>query len=448
MTKAESFEILKEHVLKTNKTAYDAVPAETADRIIKETQEEYSKYSVQTAASFALKRLKKAKEDESATEIKGIIVGARQLGTNGKIVNALFTGRTGIEIQTWRGEVDTGDKKIRLPVNSIAQLRIIQYEYNGRRYWEVANVIGRKTLTEKEMLENIRKITFDIEDARKVLKLGEYNPPKTIAMRCALAGANAMKEFNKEDKMPIWKKVLTKDGEISAEGAQISLRTRNSKSKNMAWIRVNAPGLMAGRTPIDIEDFNELAQEAVERFENPEDQAAYVASSIEDRPVIVIGSVSRFLGDDENGYTMNINALALMEAEFEPDEVLQGQQQLPKKETVATEVIEETPTEKEKPIEDAPELEEETPEATPETVAPEATSEIDETTLKEVEKKMLFHASIMRKVKQTAARSEKIKALKTVSMEDLKKTKLIPTYSEAVVQTVYDYLLAELETNE
>ena len=225
----------------------------------------------------------------------------------------------------------------------------------------------------------------------------------------------------------------------------------------MTWIRVNAPGLMAGRTPIDIEDFNELAQEAVERFENPEDQAAYVASSIEDRPVIVIGSVSRFLGDDENGYTMNINALALMEAEFEPDEVLQGQQQLPKKETVATEVIEETPTEKEKPIEDAPELKEETPEATPEAVAPETTpetvaqeaaSEIDETTLKEVEKKMLFHASIMRKVKQTAARSEKIKALKTVSMEDLKKTKLIPTYSEAVVQTVYDYLLAELETNE
>lgn len=457
MTKAESFEILKEHVLRTNKTAYDAVPAETADRIIKETQEEYSKYSVQTAASFALKRLKKAKVDESATEIKGIIVGARQLGTNGKIVNALFTGRTGIEIQTWRGEVDTGDKKIRLPVNSIAQLRIIQDEYNGRRYWEVANVIGRKTLTEKEMLENIRKITFDIEDARKVLKLGEYNPPKTIAMRCVLAGANAMKEFNKEDKMPIWKKVLTKEREISAEGVQISLRTRNSKSKNMAWIRVNAPGLMAGRTPIDIEDFNELAQEAVERFENPEDQAAYVASSIEDRPVIVIGSVSRFLGDDENGYTMNINALALMEAEFEPDEVLQGQQQLPKKETVATEVIEETPTEKEKPIEDAPELKEETPETTPEAVAPETTpetvaqeaaSEIDETTLKEVEKKMLFHASIMRKVKQTAARSEKIKALKTVSMEDLKKTKLIPTYSEAVVQTVYDYLLAELETNE
>ena len=448
MTKAESFEILKEHVLRTNKTAYDAVPAETADRIIKETQEEYSKYSVQTAASFALKRLKKAKVDESATEIKGIIVGARQLGTNGKIVNALFTGRTGIEIQTWRGEVDTGDKKIRLPVNSIAQLRIIQDEYNERRYWEVANVIGRKTLTEKEMLENIRKITFDIEDARKVLKLGEYNPPKTIAMRCELAGANAMKEFNREDKIPIWKKVLTKEGEISAEGVQISLRTRNSKSKNMAWIRVNAPGLMAGRTPIDIEDFNELAQEAVERFENPEDQAAYVASSIEDRPVIVIGSVSRFLGDDENGYTMNINALALMEAEFEPDEVLQGQQQLPKKETVATEVIEETPTEKEKPIEDAPELKEETPETTPETVAPEVASEIDETTLKEVEKKMLFHASIMRKVKQTAARSEKIKALKTVSMEDLKKTKLIPTYSEAVVQTVYDYLLAEMGENE
>ena len=93
-------------------------------------------------------------------------------------------------------------------------------------------------------------------------------------------------------------------------------------------------------------------------------------------------------------------------------------------------------------------MKEETPETTPEAVAPEATSEIDETTLKEVEKKMLFHASIMRKVKQTAARSEKIKALKTVSMEDLKKTKLIPTYSEAVVQTVYDYLLAELETNE
>ena len=138
MTKAESFEILKEHVLRTNKTAYDAVPTETADRIIKETQEEYSKYSVQTAASFALKRLKKAKVDESATEIKGIIVGARQLGTNGKIVNALFTGRTGIEIQTWRGEVDTGDKKIRLPVNSIAQLRIIQDEYNGKSYrdWE------------------------------------------------------------------------------------------------------------------------------------------------------------------------------------------------------------------------------------------------------------------------------------------------------------------------
>jgi len=453
MTKAESFEILKEHVLRTNKTAYDAVPTETADRIIKETQEEYSKYSVQTATSFALKRLKKAKVDESATEIKGIIVGARQLGTNGKIVNALFTGRTGIEIQTWRGEVDTGDKKIRLPINSIAQLRILQDEYNGRRYWEVANVIGRKTLTEKEMLENIRKITFDIEDARKVLKLGEYNPPKTIAMKCTLAGANAMKEFNKDEKMPIWKKVLTKEGEISAEGVQISLRTRNSKSKNMAWIRVNAPGLMVGRTPIDIEDFNELAQEAVERFENPEDQATYVGGSIEDRPVIVIGSVSRFLGDDENGYTMNINALALMEAEFEPDEVLQGQQQLPKKETVATEVIEETPAEEEKPIEDAPELEEETPEAvapevTPEAVAQEATPEIDETTLKEVEKKMLFHASIMRKVKQTAARSEKIKALKTVSMEDLKKTKLIPTYSEAVVQTVYDYLLAELETNE
>ena len=35
MTKATSFEILKEHVLRTNKTAYDAVPAETADRIIK-----------------------------------------------------------------------------------------------------------------------------------------------------------------------------------------------------------------------------------------------------------------------------------------------------------------------------------------------------------------------------------------------------------------------------
>ena len=452
MTKAESFEILKEHVLRTNKTAYDAVPAETADRIIKETQEEYSKYSVQTAASFALKRLKKAKVDESATEIKGIIIGARQLGTNGKIVNALFTGRTGIEVQTWRGEVDTGDKKIRLPVNSIAQLRIIQDEYNERRYWEVANVIGRKQLTDDEIKQNIRKITFDIEDARKVLKLGKYNPPKTIAMKCTLAGANAMKEFNKDEKMPIWKEVLTKEGAISAEGVQISLRTRNSKSKNMAWIRVNAPGLVAGRTPIDIEDFNELAQEAVERFENPEDQAAYVASSIEDRPVIVIGSVSQFMGDDENGYTMNINALALMEAEFEPDEVLQGQQQLPKKETVATEVIEETPAEEEKPIEDAPELEETATEAeqeaAPEAVAPEVAPEIDETTLKEVEKKMLFHASIMRKVKQTAARSEKIKALATVSMEDLKKTKLIPTYSEAVVQTVYDYLLAELETNE
>ncbi len=466
-TKDIMAEQFAENVMNTNKSLFESV--KSARQIAIDTHKEYPNYSVQTATSFAIKRIKKAKSDETATDFKGFAIGKRIPGDTGKgpHIFGVMTGRTGIEVKTWKSEVDTGDKKLKFPTNAAVHMKakLEQNDFTNKSEWVAANIMGRNQLTLDEIVTRLSNAgaIMNLDDIRKLIK--KTDPAPVVMARVILAGANASKKFGSEDLQPIWR-VIESNGKITAEGPNLSLRTKKTDGETMAWLR------MTGTAPeyITLEDFTEIAKEVIERFDNPEDQAAYLGNAMEERPAIVIASISKIGGDQENGYAINMNVLALLEATNDSTPLLIGQQPLPEAKVEETPVIEEEP---EKPAEDVPETEIEietveikTPTAPAQTITtpvtepapepvvepvpapvPEKITIIEKTPeIEEIEQKMLWLACLKcGNVPKNAMRSQKIEALKKTSIDDLMKMGAsMKKFNAETVQQVYDSLIASV----
>jgi hypothetical protein len=341
------------NVTTTNPELVKKIP--NANEVIKAAYKEYANYSVQTATGFAMKKLRKAETDGSAKDEQGIIFGAREVvGDSGKgpTVYGLLQGKKGKEIQSWHGMVDLGDKKIKIPQNAAASIKVVVEDYEGRKSYWITNVFGRKPYTREEILAKITEwgAAIELEDIQKLVKI--TNPPPVVVVKMTLANASAMSKYGSKEKQPIY------DKSEKAEGPRVSLRSKKTANGITAWVRITAPKMGTGITPIEIEDFVELCKESIEKYDNPEDQAAWVGGAIDERRVIVIGSVSSIKGDTDNGYTVNINALAILEGDvIGTTSVKQGQQTL-------------TPEEPETPVEEAPILNDTAPVVAPVAATP------------------------------------------------------------------------------
>jgi len=344
-------EISKEAFVKSIETLQPALVAEikkeNATKIIEAVYDEFQTRAIQTATSYAVARMKKARTDLTATEKTGIIIGAREIrgkAKPGPNQYGFFTGRKGIELGAWQGVVDIGDKKIRVPTNSFAKVMIKKDEFNGRESWQVTNVLKKTTKTINEIIKQLVawNAIIELEDVPKLVK--KINPPPVLAMKMRIVGCNAMQNYTTKLKQDVYL-VTDREGK-QVEGINLSLRSEKTETEDgdslMAWVRISAPFAGTGITTVNIEDLPELCKEAVEKFENAEDQAAYVAPALEQREILVIGSIGSIKSDDVYGITINVNALALFEGDIaSASPVLVGQQPIVK--------------EDDKPVEDAPE---------------------------------------------------------------------------------------------
>jgi len=442
-TKDMTVEQFIEAVKTNNTVAFTAVKA--AETVVKDVYGTSGNYSVQTAVSFAVKRLKKAKSDESATDVTGILIGTRIPGGNGKgpTIYGFITGKKGIEVEAWHGVVDTGDVKRKVPECAGARLLIKQEdnEFSQKKEWWINNVVGQKPMTIPEIIEKLTTLgaIISLTDVHKLIK--STNPVQLVAIKATLTGATASRKFDSEDKLPVW----TKNDKY--EGPNFSIRTKK-EGDTMAWLRMVGTGLPY----ILVEDLVDLCRAAIENYENPEDQANFISSAIDERHVIAIVSVSKITDDGgEYGKSINANVLAIMDApdNIQTTEVKQGQQK-----------IDDTPTEPEKPVVDAPPLEEAAPVAAPvveevdlsnmepgpigatETPTEETPAEKTKE-MAEIESKLLFAASMKCGVPGSAMRSQKIAALKKTSLEDLKKMGAMKKLPIEVVEIVYNNLINE-----
>jgi hypothetical protein len=478
MTKLNAIKLedFQNAVKNANKQLVESI--KDSEALIKEVYEGNKNYSVQTATSFAIKRLKKAKSDESATDVKGFVIGKKIQGTTGKgpTIFAIMQGKTGIAVKTWRGEVDIGDKKIKFPNNGAVRIRVKmeRNDFTDKDEYTVANVIARNPIEKDEILKRLEDAgaIITLNDVRKLIK--RTSPEPVVITKVVIGGATASKKFGTDILQPIWF-VNESDGKIKSEGPNVSLRTRKSDDTT-AWIRI----VGVDTEFIQVEDFVDISKESLTRFDDPEDQATYLGYAMEDRTIIVVGGISNISGDNDNGYQMNINAYALFEDIAETTPIVIGQQPLPQEEDEkpieeAPIVTEETPiTEKEKPTEEAPIEVEETkeeinespketenqPEKTPEKEEEKKEEEsetieeikITKTPIKtpqmeEIENKLLFCACIKTgKAKNNSPRSQKIQCLRETSLDDLRMMgaiKKLDAIDAALVTTVYEYLLKE-----
>lgn len=491
-----------ENVRKTDEKLFNEV--KDAETIAKACFDEYKNYAVQTATSWALARLRKAAQDASAKTVMGLIFGAReQTGDSGKGPSffALIQGKKGIEVKNWRREVKVGEKKYRIPDTSIAKISVMEeFEKDSdKKTLLISNIIGHKPKTIEEAVQQLKEwgSVVALKDIPTIVK--NTNPSPIYVIRCKLASASSMKKYQTENSLPIWKetsrKVKGKDGvekEVIVAGPHVSLRTKRD-GDTMAWIRLTAPNTGTGITPVILEDFNEICKEAVKKFEDPIDQAELLGSAIDTREVIVIGAINRIQEDNEGLKTVNIAAHAILEGYVIEETTTPGQQTLtkPEKEETKNEdedaPAEDAPTlddgkeekqviQKEAPKEAQKESPKETPSETPkETSSAETTEEapaleddtqvvqeqeasiepeteakervdVEETLAKEIENKLLYTAGVARKVKKDAGRTLHIKALKTLSIDDIvTKLGLGRKYPVPVIEQVYEDLVAELE---
>ena len=323
--------------------------------IIKTSFDENQKYSVQHGVKDAIARLKKALSDASATQALAIVYGSFEAGP---CAYGMLRGRTGVLIKVWHGLVDTGAAKIRMPTNATVKMLIAEEEDDyGKSVW-VKNVLGKKPMTSQEIMTKLVEwnAILSLDDVRKLIKTTSPNP--VVAMRVELAGANTMNDFKTSVKQDIWKEVNDTEGKLVAAGPNITLRTEKTEdTETMAWLRVLGPKSKDAQPIIELEDFNELCQDASTKFDNPEDQAVWIANMVTGTQVIVIGAVTG-INQNDRGTSINMNVLALLNPTADTSEPIQmGQQALPVEEA---------------PIVDAPDLDSAAPaEQTKVTTSPE-----------------------------------------------------------------------------
>lgn len=465
--------------------------------IIKTSFDENQKYSVQHGVKDAIARLKKALSDASATQALAIVYGSFEAGP---CSYGMLRGRTGVLIKVWHGLVDTGAAKIRMPTNATVKMLIAEEEDNyGKSVW-VKNVLGKKPMTSQEIMAKLVEwnAILSLDDVRKLIKTTSPNP--VVAMRVELAGANTMNDFNTKVKQDIWKEVNDTEGKLVASGPHITLRTEKTEdTETMAWLRVLGPKSKDAQPIIELEDFNELCQDASAKFDNPEDQAVWIANMVTGTQVIVIGAVTG-INNNDRGTSININVLALLNPTADTSEPIQmGQQALPVEEAPIVDApdLEAAPASQEQPkkakppvkqpvapavvepvveepvVEEAVVEEQIIEEAVVEEVTVEPAAEqqaelepmaeddmtleaevvveepepsiVEELTpeLKIIVDKMLFSATLLNGGKQADAYSTKLAAVKKMSLAEVEKMSMMKKFGKENVTVVYNYLMAQ-----
>lgn len=286
------------------------------DDVIESVADENDGYGPGTVARFATAELRRRVEAANAEELSGIIMGSRDRhGKNWPRRHSLVrSSGDHIEVSSWDGALPTDDgTKVPIPVGGAIVRLGCDYDEEYGSY-EAKRLDGVTDLSSPETAEKVSQVATGPDD------LSRDDEYEVVCVRGRVAFVNPQTIF--EDGEP------KNDGPVLMEDARGEAQPHfevalNQEGQTRARGHIERQG--NGRPHVDLPDIEMLLTDAMERFDNPSDQASFIQDALQGLDVILVGNVNSYDRSRDDGDVTNyvdIGLTALVAAD--PDDTDQA----------------------------------------------------------------------------------------------------------------------------
>lgn len=275
--------------------------------IVKNTMEQRKDKSVKVCVSFVKSALNKAIRESEAEEIRGVIVGGKDLYSKNLPVRYSLLRSNGnhVEIVSFDPKVPFGDSHITLQTPCMATVSVKRNpKYNSYAIVNVKDFEVKDATEVSRMLSEIAGIPSDInaEDKYKIVVIkGIINGARPTSKWEKKKDTGKNEEVGKYDVMMD----NSLDPPVKHPVIQLNLmRTRGASDAGDTITRLVFDRMRYTAPTVAMGDLTELCEDAVVSFSTPEEQAAFVGDGLKEREVIAVGVVTNVNAVTSDRYGM------------------------------------------------------------------------------------------------------------------------------------------------
>lgn len=277
------------------------------DAVVRDTMASHPDKTVRVCTSFVKSALNRAIRESEAEEMRGIIVGGKDIYSKNFPVRYALLRSDGshAEIASFDPKVPFGDSQITLQTPCLATVGV---KRNPK--YDSYSLVGVKSFEVKDssevalMLDKIAKMPSEIvaEDKYKI-----------AVVKGIITGARPTSKWEKKQDSGKYEEVgkyevmmgNALDPPVKHPVIQLQLMRTRSKGDTGDTITRLVFDRMRYITPtIAMGDFTELCEDAASSFPTPEEQASFVGDGLNEREVIAVGVVTNVNAVTSDRYGM------------------------------------------------------------------------------------------------------------------------------------------------
>jgi len=259
--------------------------------IASEVVERNSNKSVSVCVSFVKSRLNKLISEAEAEEVRGIIVGGRDIyGKNFPVRYPLIkSDKNHIELSSYDTRVPYGNDKVDIPLMSISTFGVQKStKYNS---YKIVNLRSFEKKTPEEISKLLDKVAIIPSEITAEHKY------RVVVVKGIIDRAQPVGRW--ENREEVGKNPVMMENALgeSVKHPVIQLQLLRSTTKEGVGdtiTRLVFDRMRFSSPTIAMDDMYELCEEASTNFSTPSEQANFVGDGLKDRAVIAVGVVTNF----------------------------------------------------------------------------------------------------------------------------------------------------------
>ena len=282
------------------------------DAVVGEMMDKHKNKTVRVCSSFVKSALNKYIRESEAEEIRGIIVGGKDIYSKNFPIRYSLLRSDGnhAEVASFDPKVPFGDTAISLQTPCLATVSAkMNPKYGSYSIVSVKSFEVKEASEVAKMLDKIAGVPSDIvaEDKYKI-----------AVVRGIITGARPTSKWEKNKEKGKYEEVgkyevmmdNALDPPVKHPVIQLQLmRTRGKGDAGDTITRLVFDRMRHITPTIAMEDFTELCEDSVTSFETPEEQASFVGDGLNEREIIAVGVVTNVnaVTSDKYGLTFYVD---------------------------------------------------------------------------------------------------------------------------------------------
>lgn len=257
--------------------------------VVKEIEKKYGeRYSQRTVLSKVRAELRRRIREATAETDKVVIAGSRDRHNFNMPVSLLCLKKDGNhkEVRTFSYDnVQYGSEKISVPAPSMATLKM-HYNQQYENY-TLAGIEDYKELDNDELIEKLEKIAVFPSE------LGEDDQYSIVVVKGKIRQIYPATTFDDDGKPAGQSPVMDTDARNNPTSYPVmQIKLESDDNEVMPRLLLERP--RHARPIYNLGDFEMLCRDAMEEFDEPQEQARFISESMEGRSIVAVGVLMKY----------------------------------------------------------------------------------------------------------------------------------------------------------